>query len=203
MFPWISISCLNCLSRSLSYMIALPVVVFSRPWTPHTAVLKNAACFKWMSYGILEVKCQVNENDSETSSSLLKRWFKYLTAPIVSFALAKIQNWLVGRVDFVSWVKLYLFRKFLLKAHYYPAYFIMTDWPDWTVSSNGEFSMQKLFMMLLIFVVEGKRVFRSSWILNECNLSCKIGLLWDLKSPKVAHSRLKSPKVAFSRLKSL
>ena len=51
-----------------------------------------------MSYGILEVKCQVNENDSETSSSLLKRSFKYLTAPIVSFALAKIQNWLVERV---------------------------------------------------------------------------------------------------------
>ena len=28
------------------------------------------------------------------------------------------------------------------------------------------------------------------------------GLLWDLKSPKVAQSRLKSPKVALSRLKS-
>ena len=29
-----------------------------------------------------------------------------------------------------------------------------------------------------------------------------IGLLWDLKSPKVAQSRLKSPKIALSRLKS-
>ena len=26
------------------------------------------------------------------------------------------------------------------------------------------------------------------------------GLLWDLKSPKVAQSRLKSPKIALSRL---
>ena len=30
-----------------------------------------------------------------------------------------------------------------------------------------------------------------------------LGLLWDLKSPKVALSRLKSSKVALSRLKSL
>ena len=30
-----------------------------------------------------------------------------------------------------------------------------------------------------------------------------LGLLWDLKSPKVAQSRLKSPKIALSRLKSL
>ena len=30
----------------------------------------------------------------------------------------------------------------------------------------------------------------------------KLGLLWDLKSPKVAQSRLKSPKIALSRLKS-
>ena len=29
-----------------------------------------------------------------------------------------------------------------------------------------------------------------------------LGLLWDLKSPKVAQSRLKSPKIALSRLKS-
>ena len=30
----------------------------------------------------------------------------------------------------------------------------------------------------------------------------KLGLLWDLKSPKVAQSRLKSPKIALSPLKS-
>ena len=30
----------------------------------------------------------------------------------------------------------------------------------------------------------------------------KLGLLWDLKSPKVAQSRLKSPKIALSRLRS-
>ena len=34
------------------------------------------------------------------------------------------------------------------------------------------------------------------------SITSKLGLLWDLKSPKVAQSRLKSPKIALSRLRS-
>ena len=34
------------------------------------------------------------------------------------------------------------------------------------------------------------------------DLEVRLGLLWDLKSPKVAQSRLKPPKIALSRLKS-
>ena len=39
-----------------------------------------------------------------------------------------------------------------------------------------EFSSWKRFLMLsmLQFVVQRKRALRSSWIFNECNLSCKI-----------------------------
>ena len=52
------------------------------------------------------------------------RSFNYSTARIVSFC-AWQNSELPGRTsDFLKWIKIF-FRKFLLKAHYYPAYYIM------------------------------------------------------------------------------
>ena len=67
------------------------------------------------------------ENDSETSSSLLV-FIQLQTARTASLALGKIPKWLVGRVILGIELKYgRLFRKFLLKAHYYPAYYIQCN----------------------------------------------------------------------------
>ena len=56
--------------------------------------------------------------------------------------------------------------------------------------------------------IDGKPVFYKSYydsgicIIKDLLFNLDKGLLWDLKSPKVAQSRLKSPKIALSRLKS-
>ena len=59
-----------------------------------------------------------------------QRSFKYSTGLIVSFG-AWQNSELAGRTgDFVSSIKIYFLRNFVLKARYYPAYYIMVDWPD-------------------------------------------------------------------------
>ena len=66
-------------------------------------------------YGVLDLNA--NENHSNASSSLLA-FFKYSTARIVSFGTWQNLE-LAGRTaDFL---------KLLLKAHYYPVYYIMAD----------------------------------------------------------------------------
>ena len=56
-----------------------------------------------------------------------QRSLKYSTVRIVSFGTWQTLE-LAGRTgDFVNRIKIYFFRKFLLKAHYYPAYYMMTD----------------------------------------------------------------------------
>ena len=56
-----------------------------------------------------------------------QRSLKYSTVRIVRFGTWQTLE-LAGRTgDFVNRIKIYFFRKFLLKAHYYPAYYIMAD----------------------------------------------------------------------------
>ena len=104
-------------------------------------------------YGLLEVKCQREwfQNlflQGEINTSFILKHnsitaycsFKHLTARIASLALGKIQKWLSGRV-ILEIGENKIFRKFLLKAHHYPAYYIMGDWLDWTVPPEREFSI--------------------------------------------------------------
>ena len=85
-------------------------------------------------YGVLEVKCT-------------RKWFwdLFLITSVDSnarqLALGKIKKWLVGWAILETELKYDFFQEFLLKAHYYPAYYIMADWPDWKVPSNTEFSI--------------------------------------------------------------
>ena len=114
-------------------------------------------------YGVLEVKCKREWFQNlfllgEINTSFILKHnsitaycsFKHLTARIASSALCKIQKWLSGRV-ILEIGENKIFRKFLLKAHYYPAYYIMADWLDWTVPPKSEFSIWKCFMLLSFY----------------------------------------------------
>ena len=92
-------------------MIALPVVVFSRPWTPHARVLKMPRLSN--EYGILEVTCKL-------------KWFwdlffitsvRSITRQLALWVLAlgKIQSRLVETGDFVNWIKIFFSKNFCSK----------------------------------------------------------------------------------------
>ena len=66
-----------------------------------------------------------------------------------------------------------IFLSFSLKAHsYYPANHIGPAFSDWKVPALWNFFSWRRFIMWSS--LQRKRVLRSSWILNECNLSCNI-----------------------------
>ena len=91
----------------ISYMIALPVVVFSRPWTPHARVLKMPRLSN--EYGILEVTCKL-------------KWFwdlfitsvHSITRQLALWVLARgqIESRLVETGDFVNWIKKFFSKNF-------------------------------------------------------------------------------------------
>ena len=127
MFRWIICPVMTvCQDVDLIFLIALLVVLFSRPWTSHAGWIW---CFRSKMQTDIILRPLPHYHRS----------FKYSTARTTSLALSKIQKWVVERGDFGNWIKIWFFRKFWLKAHYYPAYYIMADWPDWTVPSNNEF----------------------------------------------------------------
>ena len=150
MCRWIISCCLDCLTRFDLFLITL-LVIFSRPWTSHTGVLKMPRVSN--EYGVLDLNA--NENHSDTSSWLLA-FIQILDSSHCKFwHLAKFR--LAGRTgDFL---------KFLLKANYYPVYYIMADWSDWTVLSNGEIHI-KTFYDVAIFIICCAREVRASIVLN-------------------------------------
>ena len=144
MFPWIRIvvlltvslnyvSCLDCLSRSLSYRFAGRC--FQSSIAIHAGVLKMPRVSN--EYCVLEVKCKrkwfwdlflITRAHSNTRQLALQAW-----------RFAKFRRGWSKRVILEIEIKIWLFRKFWLKAHYHPSYYIMAGWPDWTVRSNSEF----------------------------------------------------------------
>ena len=156
------ISCLDGLSRSLSYRFP---VVFSHTWTSYAWVLKmprvsNAFMILWrlwcfrskmqtkMILRPLPTRCvpffQIN--------TLLFWSVTLLPGTVHSLQLA-LQVWLLAKFrsvlpdsDFGNWIKISSSREFLLKANYYPAY-ITADWPDWTVPSNSQFSLKTFYVV--------------------------------------------------------
>ena len=159
MLRWIIF--LDSLSRSFSYHFCYLVVIFSRPRTSHAGVLKMPRVSN--EYGVFSRSQNMNENDSEISSSLLA-FIQILDSSHCKFLrLARI-GWSDGW--FFKLNQNIFFSKVLLKVHHYPAYYIMAEWPDWT-----------FYDVIFIIYCTRERVLRSSWILNECNLSCKIILL--------------------------
>ena len=165
--------------------------------TSHAGVLKMPRASN--EYGVLEVKWKRKWFWDLFLPGVFDFSKKYLfsfwtvTLPITGYCSFKLntnsshckfgawQNSEVARRTghFGNWIKIGFFGKLLLKAHYYPAYYITADWLDWTVPSNGEFFVYKrlMFFSFLCFVVEKKHVLRLSWTLNDCNLSCTI-ILW-------------------------
>ena len=121
------ISCLRCLSRSLSY-----------PFAGCFQSYMNIACCTQKcprvscgakDYGVLEVKCKREWFQNlfllgEISTSFILKHnsitaycsFKHLTARIASLALGKIQKWLSGRV-ILEIGENKIFRKFLLSFY--------------------------------------------------------------------------------------
>lgn len=78
-----------------------------------------------------------------------------------------------------------LFRQFLLRAHYCPAFYI-GDWSHWTVPNNSQILLMKaLFVVVVAFIIccTGKRVLRSSRIILlsvvTSDLNSKNGDSWD------------------------
>ena len=136
MFRWIIFPVMIvCQDIDPIFLIALLVVSFSRPRTSHAGVLKMPRVSD--EYGVLEVKCKrklfwdlflITSVHSNTRQLALKVWH-----------LTKFRSGWSNRVILEIELKYDFFRKIWLKAHYYPAYYIMADWPDWTVPSKNEF----------------------------------------------------------------
>ena len=105
--------------------------------------------------------------------------FKHSTVctALGTFLGGKSQKWLAGRV--ILEIELpRSFRKFLLKAYYYPEYYTGVDWPDWTVLSNSWVLHIKTFNVVFIFTsccARAKEA-RASITLNWMSAiwSCKI-----------------------------
>ena len=144
MFHWIIfLVVIVCQDIFLIVLIALLVVVFSRTWTSHAWVLKMPRVSNLC--GKIKVKCK-------------RIWFWDLFLlvfiPLRNSAHCKFGAWqnseVAGRTgDYGNWLKYEtIFRKFLLKAQSYPAYYITAEWTDWTVPSKGEFATQRHFILL-------------------------------------------------------
>ena len=57
------------------------------------------------------------------------------------------------------------FRKFLSKAHYYPAYHIRAKWTDWTIPSDGDSPYKYVFCLLSFLICCGREA-RASIVPN-------------------------------------
>ena len=145
MFHWIIFLVFVVWFGKVSFFIALPVVLHEHTEHSMQYLKMPRVSSGSKDYGVLEVKCkrewfqnlflpgEINISFILKDNSMTAYCsFKHPTPRIASLALGKIQKWLAGRV-ILEIGENKIFRKFLLKAHYYPAYYIMADWLDWTV----------------------------------------------------------------------
>ena len=150
------ISCLRCLSRSLSLSLC-PLLSVVHEHSMQYSKMPRVSCGS-KDYGVLEVKCKREWFQSlfllgEINTSFILKHnsvtaycsFKHSTARIASLALGKIQKWLAGRV-ILEIAENRIFRKFCLKP---PPCCILANWPDWTVPSKSEISTLKTFYVVI------------------------------------------------------
>ena len=139
------ISCLDldCLSRSLSYRFA------SCCFQSFVNIARKCRVYQMNIVFYLEVKCT-------------RKWFwdLFFITSVSSHSqqlARKFGAWqnsgVAGRTgDFGNWIKLWFFRTFLPKAHFYPAYYMQCNGRlTWLNSPNGEFSISKRFIFFLLF----------------------------------------------------
>ena len=106
--------------------------------------------------------------------------FTHPAAHTASLALGKIQKWLVGRY-FGNWIKILFFERFCSKPIITPAYYIMADWPDWTVPYNGEFYFLNRAkndinsLWVLYSMMTPNRNWSPNWTANDPKI---IGMAW-------------------------
>ena len=89
------------------------------------------------------------------------------TSTIVSF-LFTLTVWRLAKVrtDFGNLIKTWFFRTFLLKAHYYPSYYIGADWSDWKVPSKSGILYIKTVYVVDIYILCWAREARTLIVLN-------------------------------------
>ena len=117
----------------LIFLIALLVVIFSRPWTSHAGVLKIPRVSD--EYGVLDVKCKRKWFwDLFLITSV--HWFQILDSSRRKFChLEKLRiSWSDGW--FCKLRKKIFFSKVFAQSPLSP-YVLMANWPDWTVPSRG------------------------------------------------------------------
>ena len=145
MFHWLTFFLIVCQDV---FLIALPVV-FGRTWTSHAGAwrlwyfrskIKNKMILRPLVLSVFDF--------FNKSAFFLLFWSVYiLPGTIHSYTRQFTLNMALFLVkvktgDFGTWMKTRFFRKFSLKAHYYPAYYTWKgdDWPNWTVLSNSGIS---------------------------------------------------------------
>ena len=118
-------------------------------------LLSRFFCYPWLAfYLIFGWECAAWQKVVANHCFHKKLYIVFiltLPAHTASLALGKIQKLLAGQRqvhDFGKWIKIRFHQKFLLKTPLLSCMPHIAEWSDWTVPSNGEFSIEKRFMLL-------------------------------------------------------